>query len=309
MKYDVYNINQIIRRTIIEEFSEILSYKRNGYSKYLKYMNDLIEEDINTYKIIISALYPAFYLENSINLMENEAFREYEDELDDEVLEEYDSYVIAQDELDSISNIEELVSYSLEESKFLPLLLENNEIFYSRSYLEKRSLLLDIGHLDKYFCQICPSFIFEKMDCCMELTSNDVIDLYNFLCESSLCLSDRAKEIESAGLVVEFLSTLSLYDTDNFNSIMSCICTSTRKYMDFLSYEEDLNKFDLHFINMYDDKSKKGEKIKRVLYTNIINDSDIANNFVMRFLQYSFMDEDIKSKIDGEDPGQKRKIK
>lgn len=307
MEYNVYNINQVIRRTIIEEFSEIISNKKDGYRKYLKYMNNLIEEDIETYKIIISALYPAFYLENSINLMEYNTFRELEDEFDEEVLEEYD-YVIDSDELDSISNIDELVFYSFKEPKFLSLLLENNEIFYSRSYLEKRSLMIGIGWLDKYFSLICPSYIFEKIDCCVEITPKDVISMYNLLCDNSLYLSDKAKELEAVSIIVEFLSEFSLYDNDNFNLVMSCMCTSARRYMRFLSDEEDLNIFDVHFIDMYDKNNKNGNETK-TLYTNIISDRDIANNFVVRFLQYSFADKNIKSKIDGDELNPKKKIK
>ncbi len=70
MEYEVYNVNQFIRRLLMEEFCDPSSSK--GYDEFSLYMDMLNREHPDLFRMILSALYPVFYLENAIKLLEVE---------------------------------------------------------------------------------------------------------------------------------------------------------------------------------------------------------------------------------------------
>lgn len=295
MEYEVYNVNQFIRRLLMEEFCDPSSSK--GYDEFSLYMDMLKREHPDLFRMILSALYPVFYLENSIKLLEVETIE------DENIEEEAELYVISREALYDVTTLDDVVNLAGEEDLFLDLLLENNEIFFGRGYLSKRSLFLSADKdMDRYFLNISPSYMYEKMDCCIEITTKNILDIYLNSYMESKYEEVLFKRLDAASNTTKFLSNLRTYDTDNFLLLMKTMTEDTRDYLNYLKKEDDVSKLDEKLIRICD--TKEGMD----LYNTIMDDSEASTDFFLRYSQYSLLDEGKKQEID-KVLGIKKKIK
>lgn len=295
MEYEVYNVNQFIRRLLMEEFCDPSSSK--GYDEFSLYMDMLKREHPDLFRMILSALYPVFYLENSIKLLEVETIE------DENIEEEAELYVISREALYDVTTLDDVVNLVEEEDLFLDLLLENNEIFFGRGYLSKRSLFLSADKdMDRYFLNISPSYMYEKMDCCIEITTKNILDIYLNSYMESKYEEVLFKRLDAASNATKFLSNLRTYDTDNFILLMKTMTEDARDYLNYLKKEDDVSKLDEKLIRICD--TKEGMD----LYNTIMDDSEASTDFFLRYSQYSLLDEGKKQEID-KALGIKKKIK
>lgn len=295
MEYEVYNVNQFIRRLLMEEFCDPSSSK--GYDEFSLYMDMLKREHPDLFRMILSALYPVFYLENSIKLLEVETIE------DENIEEEAELYVISREALYDVTTLDDVVNLVEEEDLFLDLLLENNEIFFDRGYLSKRSLFLSADKdMDRYFLNISPSYMYEKMDCCIEITTKNILDIYLNSYMESKYEEVLFKRLDAASNATKFLSNLRTYDTDNFLLLMKTMTEDARDYLNYLKKEDDVSKLDEKLIRICD--TKEGMD----LYNTIMDDSEASTDFFLRYSQYSLLDEGKKQEID-KALGIKKKIK
>lgn len=295
MEYEVYNVNQFIRRLLMEEFCDPSSSK--GYDEFSLYMDMLKREHPDLFRMILSALYPVFYLENSIKLLEVETIE------DENIEEEAELYVISREALLDVTTLDDVVNLVEEEDLFLDLLLENNEIFFGRGYLSKRSLFLSADKdMDRYFLNISPSYMYEKMDCCIEITTKNILDIYLNSYMESKYEEVLFKRLDAASNATKFLSNLRTYDTDNFLLLMKTMTEDARDYLNYLKKEDDLSKLDEKLIRICN--TKEGMD----LYNTIMDDSEASTDFFLRYSQYSLLDEGKKQEID-KALGIKKKIK
>lgn len=295
MEYEVYNVNQFIRRLLMEEFCDPSSSK--GYDEFSLYMDMLKREHPDLFRMILSALYPVFYLENSIKLLEVETIE------DENIEEEAELYVISREALLDVTTLDDVVNLVEEEDLFLDLLLENNEIFFGRGYLSKRSLFLSADKdMDRYFLNISPSYMYEKMDCCIEITTKNILDIYLNSYMESKYEEVLFKRLDAASNATKFLSNLRTYDTDNFLLLMKKMTEDARDYLNYLKKEDDVSKLDEKLIRICD--TKEGMD----LYNTIMDDSEASTDFFLRYSQYSLLDEGKKQEID-KALGIKKKIK
>lgn len=295
MEYEVYNVNQFIRRLLMEEFCDPSSSK--GYDEFSLYMDMLKREHPDLFRMILSALYPVFYLENSIKLLEVETIE------DENIEEEAELYVISREALLDVTTLDDVVNLVEEEDLFLDLLLENNEIFFGRGYLSKRSLFLSADKdMDRYFLNISPSYMYEKMDCCIEITTKNILDIYLNSYMESKYEEVLFKRLDAASNATKFLSNLRTYDTDNFLLLMKTMTEDARNYLNYLKKEDDVSKLDEKLIRICD--TKEGMD----LYNTIMDDSEASTDFFLRYSQYSLLDEGKKQEID-KALGIKKKIK
>lgn len=295
MEYEVYNVNQFIRRLLMEEFCDPSSSK--GYDEFSLYMDMLKREHPDLFRMILSALYPVFYLENSIKLLEVETIE------DENIEEEAELYVISREALYDVTTLDDVVNLVEEEDLFLDLLLENNEIFFGRGYLSKRSLFLSADKdMDRYFLNISPSYMYEKMDCCIEITTKNILDIYLNSYMESKYEEVLFKRLDAASNATKFLSNLRTYDTDNFLLLMKTMTEDARDYLNYLKKEDDISKLDEKLIRICD--TKEGMD----LYNTIMDDSEASTDFFLRYSQYSLLDEGKKQEID-KALGIKKKIK
>lgn len=295
MEYEVYNVNQFIRRLLMEEFCDPSSSK--GYDEFSLYMDMLKREHPDLFRMILSALYPVFYLENSIKLLEVETIE------DENIEEEAELYVISREALYDVTTLDDVVNLVEEEDLFLYLLLENNEIFFGRGYLSKRSLFLSADKdMDRYFLNISPSYMYEKMDCCIEITTKNILDIYLNSYMESKYEEVLFKRLDAASNATKFLSNLRIYDTDNFLLLMKTMTEDARDYLNYLKKEDDVSKLDEKLIRICD--TKEGMD----LYNTIMDDSEASTDFFLRYSQYSLLDEGKKQEID-KALGIKKKIK
>lgn len=295
MEYEVYNVNQFIRRLLMEEFCDPSSSK--GYDEFSLYMDMLKREHPDLFRMILSALYPVFYLENSIKLLEVETIE------DENIEEEAELYVISREALLDVTTLDDVVNLVEEEALFLDLLLENNEIFFGRGYLSKRSLFLSADKdMDRYFLNISPSYMYEKMDCCIEITTKNILDIYLNSYMESKYEEVLFKRLDAASNATKFLSNLRTYDTDNFLLLMKTMTEDARDYLNYLKKEDDVSKLDEKLIRICD--TKEGMD----LYNTIMDDSEASTDFFLRYSQYSLLDEGKKQEID-KALGIKKKIK
>ena len=295
MEYEVYNVNQFIRRLLMEEFCDPSSSK--GYDEFSLYMNMLNREHPDLFRMILSALYPVFYLENAIKLLEVETIE------DENIEEEAALYVISREALYDVITLDDVVNLVEEEDLFLDLLLENNEIFFGRGYLSKRALFLNTDKdMDRYFLNISPSYMYEKMDCCIEITTKNIVDIYLNSYMESKYEEVLFKRLDAASNTTKFLSNLKTYDTDNFLLLMKTMTEDTRDYLNYLKKEDDVSKLDEKLIRICD--TKEGMD----LYNTIMDDSEASTDFFLRYSQYSLFDEGKKQEID-KALGIKKKIK
>lgn len=295
MEYEVYNVNQFIRRLLMEEFCDPSSSK--GYDEFSLYMDMLKREHPDLFRMILSALYPVFYLENSIKLLEVETIE------DENIEEEAELYVISREALLDVTTLDDVVNLVEEEDLFLDLLLENNEIFFGRGYLSKRSLFLSADKdMDRYFLNISPSYMYEKMNCCIEITTKNILDIYLNSYMESKYEEVLFKRLDAASNATKFLSNLRTYDTDNFLLLMKTMTEDARDYLNYLKKEDDVSKLDEKLIRICD--TKEGMD----LYNTIMDDSEASTDFFLRYSQYSLLDEGKKQEID-KALGIKKKIK
>lgn len=295
MEYEVYNVNQFIRRLLMEEFCDPSSSK--GYDEFSLYMDMLNREHPDLFRMILSALYPVFYLENAIKLLEVETIE------DENIEEEAELYVISREALCDVTTLDDVVNLAEEEDLFLDLLLENNEIFFGRGYLSKSSLFLSADKdMDRYFLNISPSYMYEKMDCCIEITTKNIVDIYLNSYMESKYEEVLFKRLDAASNATKFLSNLRTYDTDNFLLLMKTMTEDIRDYLNYLKKEDDVSKLDEKLIRIYD--TKEGMD----LYNAIMDDSEASTDFFLRYSQYSLLDEGKKQEID-KVLGIKKKIK
>lgn len=295
MEYEVYNVNQFIRRLLMEEFCDPSSSK--GYDEFSLYMDMLKREHPDLFRMILSALYPVFYLENSIKLLEVETIE------DENIEEEAALYVISREALLDVTTLDDVVNLVEEEDLFLDLLLENNEIFFGRGYLSKRSLFLSADKdMDRYFLNISPSYMYEKMDCCIEITTKNILDIYLNSYMESKYEEVLFKRLDAASNATKFLSNLRTYDTDNFLLLMKTMTEDARDYLNYLKKEDDVSKLDEKLIRICN--TKEGMD----LYNTIMDDSEASTDFFLRYSQYSLLDEGKKQEID-KALGIKKKIK
>lgn len=295
MEYEVYNVNQFIRRLLMEEFCDPSSSK--GYDEFSLYMDMLNREHPDLFRMILSALYPVFYLENAIKLLEVET-------IEDENIEEKAAlYVISRKSLYDVTTLDDVVKLAEEEDLFLDLLLENNEIFFGRGYLSKRSLFLSTDKdMDRYFLNISPSYMYEKTDCCIEITTKNIVDIYLNSYMESKYEEVLFKRLDAASNATKFLSNLRTYDTDNFLLLMKTMTEDAIYYLNYLKKENDVSKLDEKLIRICD--TKEGMD----LYNAIMDDSEASTDFFLRYSQYSLLDEGKKQEID-KALGIKKKIK
>lgn len=295
MEYEVYNVNQFIRRLLMEEFCDPSSSK--GYDEFSLYMDMLKREHPDLFRMILSALYPVFYLENSIKLLEVETIE------DENIEEEAELYVISREALYDVTTLDDVVNLVEEEDLFLDLLLENNEIFFGRGYLSKRSLFLSADKdMDRYFLNISPSYMYEKMDCCIEITTKNILDIYLNSYMESKYEEVLFKRLDAASNATKFLSNLRTYDTDNFLLLMKTMTEDAKDYLNYLKKEDDVSKLDEKLIRICN--TKEGMD----LYNTIMDDSEASTDFFLRYSQYSLLDEGKKQEID-KALGIKKKIK
>ena len=295
MEYEVYNVNQFIRRLLMEEFCDPSSSK--GYDEFSLYMDMLKREHPDLFRMILSALYPVFYLENSIKLLEVETIE------DENIEEEAELYVISREALLDVTTLDDVVNLVEEEDLFLDLLLENNEIFFGRGYLSKRSLFLSADKdMDRYFLNISPSYMYEKMDCCIEITTKNILDIYLNSYMESKYEEVLFKRLDAASNATKFLSNLRTYDTDNFLLLMKTMTEDARDYLNYLKKEDDVSKLDERLMRIFD--TKEGMD----LYNTRMDDSEASTDFFLRYSQYSLLDEGKKQEID-KALGIKKKIK
>lgn len=295
MEYEVYNVNQFIRRLLMDEFCDPSSSK--GYDEFSLYMDMLKREHPDLFRMILSALYPVFYLENSIKLLEVETIE------DENIEEEAELYVISREALLDVTTLDDVVNLVEEEDLFLDLLLENNEIFFGRGYLSKRSLFLSADKdMDRYFLNISPSYMYEKMDCCIEITTKNILDIYLNSYMESKYEEVLFKRLDAASNATKFLSNLRTYDTDNFLLLMKTMTEDARDYLNYLKKEDDVSKLDEKLIRICN--TKEGMD----LYNTIMDDSEASTDFFLRYSQYSLLDEGKKQEID-KALGIKKKIK
>ena len=295
MEYEVYNVNQFIRRLLMEEFCDPSSSK--GYDEFSLYMDMLKREHPDLFRMILSALYPVFYLENSITLLEVETIE------DENIEEEAELYVISREALLDVTTLDDVVNLVEEEDLFLDLLLENNEIFFGRGYLSKRSLFLSADKdMDRYFLNISPSYMYEKMDCWIEITTKNILDIYLNSYMESKYEEVLFKRLDAASNATKFLSNLRTYDTDNFLLLMKTMTEDARDYLNYLKKEDDVSKLDEKLIRICN--TKEGMD----LYNTIMDDSEASTDFFLRYSQYSLLDEGKKQEID-KALGIKKKIK
>ena len=295
MEYEVYNVNQFIRRLLMEEFCDPSSSK--GYDEFSLYMDMLKREHPDLFRMILSALYPVFYLENSIKLLEVETIE------DENIEEEAELYVLSREALLDVTTLDDVVNLVEEEDLFLDLLLENNEIFFGRGYLSKRSLFLSADKdMDRYFLNISPSYMYEKMDCCIEITTKNILDIYLNSYMESKYEEVLFKRLDAASNATKFLSNLRTYDTDNFLLLMKTMTEDARDYLNYLKKEDDVSKLDEKLIRICN--TKEGMD----LYNTIMDDSEASTDFFLRYSQYSLLDEGKKQEID-KALGIKKKIK
>ena len=295
MEYEVYNVNQFIRRLLMEEFCDPSSSK--GYDEFSLYMDMLKREHPDLFRMILSALYPVFYLENSIKLLEVETIE------DENIEEEAELYVISREALLDVTTLDDVVNLVEEEDLFLDLLLENNEIFFGRGYLSKRSLFLSADKdMDRYFLNISPSYMYEKMDCCIEITTKNILDIYLNSYMESKYEEVLFKRLDAASNATKFLSNLRTYDTDNFLLLMKTMTEDARDYLNYLKKEDDVSKLDEKLIRICNTKEEMD------LYNTIMDDSEASTDFFLRYSQYSLLDEGKKQEID-KALGIKKKIK
>lgn len=295
MEYEVYNVNQFIRRLLMEEFCDPSSSK--GYDEFSLYMDMLNREHPDLFRMILSALYPVFYLENAIKLLEVETIE------DENIEEEAELYVISREALCDVTTLDDVVNLAKEEDLFLDLLLENNEIFFGRGYLSKRSLFLSADKdMDRYFLNISPSYMYEKMDCCIEITTKNIVDIYLNSYMESKYEEVLFRRLDAASNATKFLSNLRTYDTDNFLLLMKTMTEDTRDYLNYLKKEDDVSNLDEKLIRICD--TKEGMD----LYNAIMDDSEVGTDFFLRYSQYSLFDEGKRQEID-KALGIKKKIK
>lgn len=295
MEYEVYNVNQFIRRLLMEEFCDPSSSK--GYDEFSLYMDMLNREHPDLFRMILSALYPVFYLENAIKLLEVETIE------DENIEEEAELYVISRETLYDVTTLDDVVNLAGEEDLFLDLLLENNEIFFGRGYLSKRSLFLSTDKdMDRYFLNISPSYMYEKIDCCIEITTKNIVDIYLNSYMESKYEEVLFKRLDAASNTTKFLSNLRTYDTDNFLLLMKTMTEDTRDYLNYLKKEDDVSNLDEKLIRICD--TKEGMD----LYNTIMDDSEASTDFFLRYSQYSLFDEGKRQEID-KALGIKKKIK
>ncbi len=295
MEYEVYNVNQFIRRLLMEEFCDPSSSK--GYDEFSLYMDMLNREHPDLFRMILSALYPVFYLENAIKLLEVETIE------DENIEEEAELYVISRETLYDVTTLDDVVNLAGEEDLFLDLLLENNEIFFGRGYLSKRSLFLSTDKdMDRYFLNISPSYMYEKIDCCIEITTKNIVDIYLNSYMESKYEEVLFKRLDAASNTTKFLSNLRTYDTDNFLLLMKTMTEDTRDYLNYLKKEDDVSNLDEKLIRICD--TKEGMD----LYNTIMDDSEVGTDFFLRYSQYSLFDEGKRQEID-KALGIKKKIK
>ena len=279
----------------MEEFCDPSSSK--GYDEFSLYMDMLKREHPDLFRMILSALYPVFYLENSIKLLEVETIE------DENIEEEAELYVISREALYDVTTLDDVVNLVEEEDLFLDLLLENNEIFFGRGYLSKRSLFLSADKdMDRYFLNISPSYMYEKMDCCIEITTKNILDIYLNSYMESKYEEVLFKRLDAASNATKFLSNLRTYDTDNFLLLMKTMTEDARDYLNYLKKEDDVSKLDEKLIRICD--TKEGMD----LYNTIMDDSEASTDFFLRYSQYSLLDEGKKQEID-KALGIKKKIK
>ena len=86
----------------MEEFCDPSSSK--GYDEFSLYMDMLKREHPDLFRMILSALYPVFYLENSIKLLEVETIE------DENIEEEAELYVISREALLDVTTLDDVVN-------------------------------------------------------------------------------------------------------------------------------------------------------------------------------------------------------
>ncbi len=156
--------------------------------------------------------------------------------------------------------------------------------------------------MDRYFLNISPSYMYEKMDCCIEITTKNIVDIYLNSYMESKYEEVLFKRLDAACNVTKFLSNLRAYDTDNFLLLMKTMTEDARDYLNYLKKEDDVSKLDEKLIRICD--TKEGMD----LYNAIMDDSEASTDFFLRYSQYSLLDEGKKQEID-KALGIKKKIK
>ena len=95
-------------------------------------------------------------------------------------------------------------------------------------------------NVDRYFLNISPSYMYEKMDCCIEITTKNIVDIYLNSYMESKYEEVLFKRLDAASNATKFLSNLRTYDTDNFLLLMKTMTEDARDYLNYLKKEDDV---------------------------------------------------------------------
>lgn len=285
MVFEVYNINQEIRRGLIEEFASERSNK--GYIEYLEYMADLEENNFSLYKTILMSLYPIFYLENLLDSIENENEREYIDYCEDDS----SCFFYDEEEFSDITNIDDVIAFATDNPVFLISLLDKNCCFDSSNFLEKRSLLFDFSCYDSYLSKISPIYILDKLDCCYDITGDVLENMYNSFYQNSEEVDELSRRAFSYSKLFDFIYDLSIFDVDSFNSLMDEISKDSYLYINYLNSKGNANKQDKRFCCLMENENSD------TINMEILRDEELTINLIDKYFTFKNLDDSMKDNI------------
>lgn len=300
MKYT--NINDDIRKTLAEALciENTSSLKYTALETFNKYTTDLKKVDYNSYKILISTLYPFYYLsmldslesletsleiENQYSDFESFDIEDYDENnitSEDDIYQEYQLQKNLVEELNKLDNIDDVIKLIDNETINIREMLESN-MFISLEFdnLYIKSHLDEIDEsINKKLLKISKNYIYDLLYYSRDFNLDD-------LCN---CIEDRLPDD-----IVYFLTDLYNYNESYYFNLINYIIN---KYYKYKKYQQDNGEpifiYDIQVINEIETNLKG-------LIDYSIKDKNLLLDLVLGYKDYknSYIKEDIDNYFDG----------
>ena len=269
-KASAININNIYRNKafkIVDASAE--KYSEKEFSEaIISTILQIKENNYETYKGIISSIYPIYYIENKY-------FEMPESKLLKNPFANYDMGDI----FDTITSFDELDCVIDSNPKLLINMLAYTGIFTSRTFLESREIFLKTSSYDSYLTNINQFYFLDKFDYSCKIEGNNLYELYNInFCNKAIFSKKplnmlEAVDKESKQEICFFLENLSFYDMKAYSYLIDEVLFDSYRYLKFLNENNALEESKIKLLSFLEKDNVTFED-----YLNITLDENDLNN-------------------------------
>lgn len=311
---DVININEEIRNMI---YMKYYCFNKSGgvdVYNYLKDITRLKNSDYRKYKLLISALYPVFYMINGENINNLEEFEKFSEEKDiygnDDMFndsdydpDDYDASQVKVYDLDCIQDEDDLLDIVDTDPRLLIDMFLNTLTFVNSDSYQVRALINKYKQKADYFMRFSKLWLLDVIDFARPISTSELINRCKMEVDHELDIMDI--HYQMLDYACAYIENLKMYDSNAYLNLVEQIMETSYKYQKFLVLM-DIESNDDPYLN-------ENVKYLEGSACEDINKGYLKDEFLSfiidYFLEYEERDDEYKNKLNKYFEENKSKLK